>query len=82
MKNLENPVANRAQNEMIPVVMAINNTALPERSSRLLAKAIMLLGLPVGTKSSPGSKTMHIPVKLSSNSLALILTSPLAGSLI
>ena len=42
----------------------------------------MLFGLPEGTKSSPGSKTMHIPVKLSSNSLALILTSPLAGSLI
>lgn len=41
--------------------------AVPAPARRLLAKASTLLGFPLGSKDSPGSNIMQIPVKDLSN---------------
>ena len=64
------------------VVSITNTTAAPAPASRFFANSTVLLRLPPGVKSSPGSGIRTTPVNDSSNSFQLTLTVPLAGSLI
>ena len=71
---------------MTPISAVISETTVVKISAsfaparRLRTKPSMLLGLPSGTKPSPGSSRMQTPVKEWSNSSMETSTWPRAGS--
>ena len=63
-------------------VSITNTAAAPAPASRRRANSSVLLRLPEGTKSGPGTTVMQTPVKAWSNSSMDTFTTPRAGSLI
>ena len=66
--------------EVITVVIIVNATATPAPRIFSLAKVIILLGLPPGSKESPGSNIRQMPVKELSKVSIGTLYVPFAGS--
>ena len=66
----------------IAVVSITNTTAAPVPTRRFRANSIVDFFLPPGSKDSDGTGISTTPVNALSNSSQVILTVPLAGSLI